>query len=45
MKNDDSIKQIKITFYGRFFKKKITMKNADCEKMDLISKYDKIVEG
>lgn len=45
MKNDDSIKQITITFYGRFFKKKITMKNADCEKMDLISKYDKIVEG
>lgn len=44
MKNDENIKQITLTFYGRFFKKKIIMKNADCEKMDFISKFDKIIK-
>ena len=43
MKNDENIKQITLTLRGRFFKKKIIIKNADCEKMDFISKYDKIV--
>ena len=43
MNNDENINQIKLTFYGRFFKKKIVIKNADCEQMNFISKYDKIV--
>ena len=43
MNNDENINQIKLTFYGRFFKKKIVIKNADCEQMNFISKYDKII--
>lgn len=43
MENDENIEVITLICYGRFFKKKIQMQNTDCEKMDFLSRYDKIV--
>ena len=44
MSSDKNIDKIEIIFYGRVIKKKIKIKNSDCEKVNYISQYDKIIK-
>ena len=44
MSNDKNIDEIEIVFYGRVLKKKMKIKNSDCEKVDYISQYDNIIK-
>ncbi len=43
LQNDTNIKKIEIIFSGKLFKKKMKITNDDCQKLDFISQYDKII--
>lgn len=43
MENDENIEEIEIVFYGRFIRKTIRMKTAECQGVQFISNYDIII--
>ncbi len=44
MSNDENIKKIVITFHGRIFNKKLTVKNTDLAGVQFINQFDDIVQ-
>lgn len=45
MENDENIEEIELFFYGRTFKKRVTIRNDDCTRFKFISQFDKIIKS